>query len=289
MRQALGRGLDALLPSGAQNGGDRPQIVRVAIDKVRPNHLQTRKQFDPEKLSELAVSIKQNGLAQPILVTHDPASNTYELIAGERRWRASQLAGLTEIDAVVRAVPTERERLVLNLIENLQREDLNPIEEARGYLRLMKEHSLTQVQLTEILGKSKSAVSNTLRLLDLPEEVQKALQIEQITEGHARALLAVKNQFELNKLFHVVVAQQLSVREVEDYARRIQGGETIKEVSAAPKQKKAADTIALEQALQQRLGTKVEIRTKKDPARGTVTIHFFSFADFEKIIDRLKK
>src|SRR5260221_40670 len=194
MRQALGKGLEALIPSDENHSAHRGHkgdfIQKIPIIHIRPNHLQPRKIFDPEKLSGLAQSIKENGLAQPIIVSFDAVTNTYELIAGERRLRASQLAGLAEIEAVVRAPEDDKQRLALTLIENLQREDLNPIEEALGYLRLMKEFSMSQTQLCDSLGKSKSAISNTLRLLALPEEIQKALQNEQISEGHARALLS---------------------------------------------------------------------------------------------------
>lgn len=294
MRQALGKGLDALLPK-AQLAPDRPpKQFTVAIDKIRPNHLQPRKNFDPEKLSELAASIKEHGLAQPIVVSYDEQSKTYELIAGERRLRAADLAGLKEVEVVVRQPDSNKKRLALALIENLQREDLNPIEEANGYLRLMKEAQINQSQLTQVIGKSKSAISNTLRLLELPDEMQKALQFGKITEGHARALLMVENPLDKQRLFNIILEQKISVRELEDLARRIQNAPAKTEPpdrkTARPLVKEKSPEIRdLETSLQHILGTKVEIKTRKDPSTGTITIHFYSNTDFDRILDILNK
>ncbi|MBI4678866.1 MAG: ParB/RepB/Spo0J family partition protein [Elusimicrobia bacterium] len=256
--------------------------------------MQPRKNFDPEKLSELAASIREHGLAQPIVVTFDEESKTYELVAGERRLRAAELAGVKEVDIVVRQVDSDKKRLSLALIENLQREDLNPIEEANGYLRLMKEAQINQAQLTQTLGKSKSAISNTLRLLELPEEMQKALQFGRITEGHARALLMVENPLEKQRLFSIVLGQKMSVRELEDLARRIQNAPapmppTTRRAARTPAREKTPEIKDMETHLQHILGTKVDIKTRKDPATGTITIHFYSNADFDRILDIINK
>ena len=192
-RKALGRGLSALIPGvpapaptipGAAVGSisGNNGITRVPVEKIRPNHLQPRRHFEPEALTELATSIKQHGLAQPIVVSYDLATRSYELIAGERRWRATQLAGLSEIDVVVREPRDEKHRMALTLIENLQRADLNPIEVALGYMRLMREFGINQTALAEEVGKSKATISNTLRLLELSDEIQKALQYGQRSE-----------------------------------------------------------------------------------------------------------
>jgi ParB family transcriptional regulator, chromosome partitioning protein len=292
MRQALGKGLEALIPKQStphHHGGN--SALKVPIEKIRPNHLQPRKSFDPEHLAELAASIKEHGLAQPILVSFDPSTDGYELIAGERRLRASELAGLKEIDVVVRNPATEKERLALALIENLQREDLNAIDAALGYLRLMKESQLTQSQLTQIIGKSKSTISNTLRLLELPEDMQKAVQFGRISEGHARALLSVADPIERQALFVRVEEEKLSVRETEEAARALSADAPPEEKRRAgrPAREIPADIRALESTLQQSLGTKIEIRTKKDGHAGTLRIHFYSLTDFEKIINLLKK
>jgi len=300
-RKALGRGLSALIPttpsasapssSSAVTASDGTPM-KVAIEKIRPNHLQPRRHFEPEALGELASSIKLHGLAQPIVVSYDLASRSYELIAGERRWRAAQLAGLHEIDVVVRTPRDDKHRLALTLIENLQRADLNPIEVALGYLRLMKEFGINQTELGEEVGKSKSGISNTLRLLELPDEIQKALQFGQITEGHGRALLMVTDPNLRHAVFKKVLEGKLSVRETEALSKQVEAGELPS--ADEPRAKKAAqvkpaDLRALEDSLQQSLGTKIVIRTKKNPAKGVLQIHFFSFDDFDRIIKVLKK
>ncbi len=297
-RKALGRGLSALIPSSSAapsaNSSATPDgtPIKISIDKIRANHLQPRRHFDPEALGELAASIKQHGLAQPIVVSYDALSRSYELIAGERRWRASQLAGFQEIEVVVRQPRDDKQRLALTLIENLQREDLNPIEVALGYLRLMKEFGINQTALGEEVGKSKSGISNTLRLLELPEEIQKALQFGQLSEGHGRALLMVSDPNLRHAVFKKVLEGKLSVRETEALAKQVEAGEPAmeetpsKEKVAVPK---PADLRALEESLQQSLGTKVVIRTNKNPAKGSIQIHFFSFDEFDNIVKVLKK
>jgi ParB family chromosome partitioning protein len=297
-RKALGRGLSALIPSAPTIPASTAALpppdgtpIKIEVDKIRANHLQPRRHFDPEALGELAVSIKQHGLAQPIVVSFDPITRSYELIAGERRWRASQLAGLRQIEVVVRQPRDDKQRLALTLIENLQREDLNPIEVALGYLRLMKEFGINQTQLGEEVGKSKSGISNTLRLLELSEEIQKALQFGQLSEGHGRALLMLADPNLRYAVFKKVIEEKLSVRETEAMAKQVEAGDF---PSEAPPMKRAvaqkpADLRALEDSLQLALGTKVVIRTNKNPAKGSVQIHFFSFDDFDKIIKVLKK
>ena len=293
MRKALGRGLEALLPpqpAAAVAVAEHSNTLKVTLSKIRPNHLQPRRHFDAEKLSELAASIKAHGLAQPLVVTED-AGGTYELIFGERRLRACELAGLSEVEVIVRKPPEERDRLALALVENLQREDLNAVEEALGYLRLMKEYGINQTQVGEFVGKSKQSISNTLRILDLPEEIQKAIQVGRIQEGHGRALLLVQDPAERHKLFVRAIEHNLSVREIEDLARQLNAD------APAPQRKhpqptaenKSADLREMEAALQQRLGTKVDIRTSRDGKKGTLTIHFFSLEDFERLVGIINK
>ena len=296
-RKALGRGLSALIPAApatpapaaapvAPEGG----ISRIPVDKIRPNHLQPRRHFEPEQLAELSASIKVHGLAQPIVVSFDSASRSYELIAGERRWRAHQLAGLTEIDAVVRQPRDEKHRMALTLIENLQRADLNPIEVALGYLRLMKEFGINQTALAEEVGKSKAAISNTLRLLELSDEIQKALQFAQISEGHGRALLGIEDPNLRHAVFQKVLADKLSVRDTEALAREMELGPAVAEVKEGKKPApKPADLRALEEGLQQSLGTKVVIRSRKNGAKGVIAISYFSFEDFDRLMKVLKK
>jgi len=290
MRKALGRGLDALIPATSKSTAPEEidGAVKVPIEKIRPNHMQPRKYFDPEKLSELAASIKEHGIAQPLVVTHDNGTDTYELVSGERRLRAAELAGLKEVDVVVRQTASDKMRLALALVENLQREDLNPIEEALGYLRLIKEAGLSKTELAQHLGKSQSAISNTLRLLNLPEEIQNAIQFVQITEGHARALLMVENPLERKRIFSMLIDRHLSVRDAEDLARRASSGSLDRTTNKKPRPK-PADIKAIEDSLQHSLGTKVEIKTRKDPATGTITVHFYSLEEFENILKMLKK
>lgn len=301
-RKALGRGLSALIPHAPSTitpGTDATispsdeGITKVLIDKIRPNHLQPRRHFEPESLTELATSIRQHGLAQPILVSYELATRSYELIAGERRWRAAQLAGLKEIDVVIRQPRDEKHRMALTLIENLQRADLNAIEVALGYLRLMKEFGINQTALAEEVGKSKATVSNTLRLLDLSDEIQKALQFGQVSEGHGRALLTIDDPNLRHAVFQKVVANKLSVRETEALAREMEAGSAIAQASDKNKTRdvpaKSADLRSLEESLQQVLGTKVVIRTKKVASKGSIQISFFSFDDFDRILKILKK
>ena len=294
-RKALGRGLDALLPINGGSTGSRNalnDLRKVPISSVRPNRLQPRKNFDPERLSELAQSIKEHGLTQPIVASYDSISNTYELIAGERRLQASKIAGLTHIDVITRTPKSDKERLALALIENIQRDDLNAIETARAFKQLMTDHGVTQINLAQELGKSKATISNMLRLLDLPDEIQKAVQFEQLHEGHARALLRVRDAQERDKLFKLALEQKLSVREVERMARQIEEGKHLSESASIPqkmKPLKSADIQALEKSLEHALGTRVEIRTKKDEKSGRIIIHFYSLNDFDKMLNIIKK
>jgi ParB family chromosome partitioning protein len=300
MRKALGRGLSALIPTAETRESDQastnrgpaaPGPVIVAIDKIRANRYQPRKNFDTEKLSELADSIKEHGLAQPIIVSPDVQSGGYELIAGERRLRACELAGLKEVEVVVRQGHTDKQRLAISMVENLQREDLNAVEAALGYLRLMKEFHISQTELTKVVGKSKSAISNTLRLLDLPENIQRAIQDGDITEGHARAILMVDVEAKKQELFNKVIEDGLSVRDAEDFARVLigYGSGDVEQKKRHKKSVKSADIRAIETALQHHLGTKVEIRTKKDTSKGMIGIHYYSLSDFDKLINMLKK
>ncbi|HVC09669.1 MAG TPA: ParB/RepB/Spo0J family partition protein [Elusimicrobiota bacterium] len=288
MRKALGRGLDALIPQAmpvteTQQKGEATPSQKIPISKIRPNHLQPRKFFDSEKLQELAGSIREHGVAQPILVSYDEISETYELIAGERRLRAAELAGLNEIEIIIKNPASDKDRLALAITENIQREDLNPVETAQSYLKMIQDFGFSQADLTKILGKSKSAVSNTLRLLDLPDDMQRALAEGKITEGHARALLAVENEAARRRAFAEMLEQKLSVRAAEALAR------STKAAPAPARAEKPADIRALENSLQEQLGTKVEIRTNAQQNRGRVSIHFYSLEDFDRILKIIKK
>jgi ParB family chromosome partitioning protein len=288
MRQALGRGLGALIQVAEEPQKKGEGLIRVVpIEKIHPNHLQARKNFDPEKLAELASSIRQHGLAQPILVSYDSSRGDYELIAGERRLRACALANLKEVEVLVRAPDSEKSRMITGLIENLQREDLNAIEEALGYLRLMREFNVSQNDLAHIVGKSKSAVSNTLRLLDLSDEIQKAVQFARLSEGHARALLMIPDAIERNKVFHMILERKMSVREVEDWARTTNSAKA-KRAARPNASEKAPDISLMESKLQEILGTRVEIHAKKNGDHGRLVIHFYSLDEFDRIVNSIK-
>ncbi len=275
-RQRLGKGLEALLPKSVMMSGKTIATLSVAL--IDPNPFQPRLAFDQVALQQLADSIKHHGLAQPVVVRRN--GDRYELIAGERRFRATKLAGLETIPVIIRTM-TDQESLQLALIENLQREDLNPIEEAKGYVRLAQEFGLTHQALSDVFGKSRSAVTNTLRLLNLPEEIQQALIEVVITEGHARTLLALESPEKMMAAFAAIRDQQMNVRDVE---RHIAG---LKPKSTA-KRKKIAPSAAIqewEKSLAAQYSTKVQIKGR--PSRGKIEIAYTSAAQLDKLMQLL--
>ncbi|MBO5011362.1 MAG: ParB/RepB/Spo0J family partition protein [Elusimicrobiaceae bacterium] len=294
-RQALGKGLDALIkqtqevvqmttaeaaqavePTGAS-------VTRIAVDKIVPNRFQPRRVFDEAKLQELSQSIKEHGLTQPIVVVYDAGLDKYEIVVGERRFRATQLAGLTEIDAIVHKHLGDKEMCALALIENIQREDLNPIETALGYRNLMSKFYITQTDLASYCGKSKAAISNALRLLDLEPEIQQALQDGLISEGHGRALLMVTDAAKRDMLFKKMYGSKMSVRQAEDAARAL-----MFPVKKAEKGDRPAEVVSFENDLQTALGTKVEVKYGKNMKKGTLVIHYHSLDELDNIAGRLK-
>ena len=279
-RKALGKGIEALipdldegLPKGEDSGGSR----NLLIDEVFPNRLQPRKNFDDEKFNELERSIREHGVLQPIIV--QKGVNGYELIVGERRWRASKKAGLKKIPAVIRDV-TDLESLELALIENLNRQDLNPIEEADGYERLAKDFGLTQEKIAKRMGKSRESVANIMRLLKLPRQVQQDMISGRLTMGHGRALLGLKSEQEILFLRKKIVDQSLNVRETEIQVN------LLKHKSKEPKRSEKANKDIfirnLQIKLERKLGTKVEIATNQKG--GKVVIKYYSNDDLERII-----
>lgn len=290
-RQALGKGLDALIkqtqevlqnptPQNAAKAG--AGVNKIDVKKIVPNRFQPRRVFNEEKLAELAQSIKEHGLTQPIVVVYDAGLDKYEIVVGERRFRASQLAGLTEIDAIVHKHLDDKQMCALALIENIQREDLNPIETALGYRNLMSKFYITQADLASYCGKSKGAISNSLRLLDLSQEIQDALQNGVITEGHGKALLMVADTAKRDVLFKKMQTGKMSVRQAEDAARAL-----MFPTKEAPKTK-PAEVTSFEADLQSALGTKVEIKYGKNMKKGTLVIHYHSLDELDNIAGRLK-
>lgn len=276
-KAALGKGLNALFTETAAESGSEPE-ASLSIASIVTNPDQPRKSFDETQLSELSDSIKQNGVLQPILVRKK--GDKYEIVAGERRYQASKLAGLKEIPAIVRDID-DTEVFQLALIENLQRSDLTPIEEARGYRQLLDTKGLTQEGLAKILSKSRSAIANTLRLMDLPQEVQDMMEEGQITAGHARAILAVPTEEGRIKLAQKVVAENLTVRQTENLAPLFSvTRDEIKPKNPAPQYfKRAART------LRQALDTTVKVKQVR--GKNKIEIEFKDEDDLARIIDQL--
>ncbi len=294
VRQALGKGLDALIKQTQEISEMTTQQVavvapagmtvsKIAVSKIVPNRFQPRRVFDEGKLQELAQSIKEHGLTQPIVVVYDAGLDKYEIVVGERRFRATQLAGLTEIDAIVHKHLGDQEMCALALIENIQREDLNPIETALGYRNLMNKFYITQTDLASYCGKSKAAISNALRLLELEPAIQDALQAGTISEGHGRALLMVTDPAKRNTLFKKMNNSKMSVRQAEDAARAL-----MFPTKKANKKAKSADIASFENDLQAALGTKVEVKCGKNMKKGTLVIHYHSLDELDNIASRLK-
>lgn len=276
-KAALGKGLNALFTETAAESGSEPE-ASLPIANIIRNPDQPRKSFDETQLSELSDSIKQNGVLQPILVRKK--GDKYEIVAGERRYQASKLAGLKEIPAIVREID-DAEVFQLALIENLQRSDLTPIEEARGYRQLLDTKGLTQEGLAKILSKSRSAIANTLRLMDLPREVQDMMEEGQITAGHARAILAVPTEEGRIKLAQKVVAENLTVRQTENLAPLFSvTRDEIKPKNLAPQYfKRAARTL--------RKALDTTVKVKQVRGKNKIEIEFKDEDDLARIIDQL--
>jgi ParB family chromosome partitioning protein len=285
--KGLGRGLNSLLDTGNDapglQGGDR--LATKPLDQLVPGRYQPRTRMDEGALAELAQSISAQGLIQPILVRPLTTPDRYEIIAGERRWRAARLAGLTEVPVVIREVP-DKATLAMALIENIQREDLNPLEEARGLQRLIDEFSLTHQAVAEAVGRSRAAVTNLLRLLNLEPPVQEMLFDGQIDMGHARALLALPPATQLAEA-RVVVAQNLSVRATEARVAAILSPPPASTNPARSTKARDGDVARLEEELAESLGTRVEIR-QGSGGRGRLVLSYDSLDHLDGLIERIR-
>lgn len=283
MERKLGRGFDSLFDStagGAALAEENETARKLRISMVEPRSDQPRKQFRKEQLQELADSIAEHGVIQPIIVVNGE-NGYYQIIAGERRWRAAKLAGLTEIPAIVRSY-SDVQAAEVALIENLQREDLNPIEEAMGYKSLMERFGLTQDKISERVGKSRSNVANMLRLLNLDPEIQTYVQGGQLSTGHARALLAIPEKEKRLEAARRVIDEELTVRQTEELSKET--GEKTK-TKAVPRSK-SAKYPDVEKDLSEKFGTKVKIKGGK---KGKVEIEFYSIEDLIRLVDILSK
>lgn len=290
--RGLGKGLDSLIPNtiggsstAKKNTDDKGKVIEnqetlVKITKVEPNRDQPRKNFDEDALLELADSIKQFGLLQPILV--QDRKDYYEIIAGERRWRAAKIAGMKEVPVIVKNL-TDQEIVEISLIENIQREDLNPIEEAQAYKRLLNEFNLKQDEVAERVSKSRTAVTNSMRLLKLSDEVQQMVIDEMISTGHARALLSIDDKEQQYAIAQKIFDEKLSVRDVEKLVKNLNKPEK-------PKKSENKDLTVfyqqIEDNLKESLSTKVSISSKGNGA-GKIEIEFFSNEDLDRLLEAM--
>src|SRR3989344_3506432 len=297
----LGRGLESLIPKSApanqqQNTIDqndkqlkqKESVFLVEIDKIRENPLQPRRDFNETELKSLADSIREHGILQPLIVTKieeeipSGIKVSYELIAGERRLKAAKIAGLNFIPAMIKPKTAARNKLELALIENIQRADLNAVEKAHGYERLQKEFGLTQKEIAERVGQSREAVANALRLLQLPIELQKAIESEKISEGHGRAILAIEDNNRRLAFLNEIISKNLSVRAAESLGRQVKGVyKKVKESTLDPESKE------LESRLEEFLGTRVKLA--KSGSRGKILIEFYSPEELNAILDKILK
>lgn len=271
-RKVLGKGLDALLPQGVASA-----LVELEVHEIRPNPLQPRLRFEPERLAELAASLAKDGVLQPIVVRR--ADEGYEIIAGERRWRAAQLAGLSRVPAMIQDVSDER-MLELALIENIQRDELSPIEEAHAYELMTQQFALTQEEVATRVGRSRTAVTNTLRLLKLPKQIQQMVMDEELSMGHARALLPLPRKEQLS-LAKAIVSAGLSVRAAERRVQKLLN----RQAREAQRPPKDPNVRAAEARLEERFRTKVEIRQAR--ARGQIILHFHSAEELDRLFEGL--
>jgi ParB family chromosome partitioning protein len=280
----LGRGLGALIPSDVPATGEGTALREIPTGQIEPNQFQPREHFDEESLASLTASVRALGVLQPVLVRPTDDPTRFELIAGERRWRAAKRAGLPSVPAIVRSVD-DLDSLEQAVVENLHRQDLNPLEEAAAYQQLMEDFNLTQERLAERVGKSRSAVANTLRLFQLPPSIQKMVAENQLTAGHARALLGTPDRAFQEGLARKAVSAGLSVREVEEAVRRREGGGADDE--AAPPEKSGATALRpaglleLEELLARHLDTRVAV--SMGARKGRVVIDFATLEDLERI------
>ncbi|MDD7304778.1 MAG: ParB/RepB/Spo0J family partition protein [Bacteroidaceae bacterium] len=290
---ALGRGLDALIKTEEVRTQGAGSINNVALDKIRPNPNQPRREFDPQALQELSDSIGEIGLVTPITL-RDMGDGSYVIIAGERRWRASQMAGLVSVPAYIRTVDDEN-MMEMALVENIQREDLNPMEIALAYQHLLEQYEMTQERLSERVGKSRSAVTNYLRLLKLPANIQIALEAKELDMGHARALLALNDPQLQNQVFRQIKQEGLSVRRVEEIVKSLLDGEGVKTKDGqrlkGKKTRLSTEYVELRNGLSTLFGSKVQL-TCSETGRGKITIPFASESELERLMlmfDQLKR
>ena len=281
----LGKGLSAIFSENDTE--DNNEVVSLKISQIEPNRNQPRRIFDDEALQELAQSISEHGVLQPRLV-RPQIYGGYQIVAGERRYRASRLAGLTEIPAIVREL-SDSETMQIALIENLQRRDLSVLEEAKGYQTLMEEYDFSQEEVARTVGKSRSAVANTLRLLGLPDEIKSMLEAGELSAGHARALLGINDPDDADKAAKKVIDGGLSVRETEDFVRSLNNSSGPSKKKKSKNKPKLAIYTEVELSLSEHMGTKVHITENKDKMGGTLSIDFYNPAELFLLANKIEK
>ena len=285
-RPGLGKGLDALIPRDEDQdkypsiSTSSQVVIQVPFDLIQPNPQQPRTALDMEALEELAASIREHGILQPLIVSENPDVDRYTLIAGERRWRASEMAGLSMVPVIIRSV-TEQEQLELALIENLQRSDLNPLEKAIAYRQLADNFSMTHEQIAERVGKSRTSVTNTIRLLNLPDQAQKALGEGFISEGHARAILGLPNHQAQRAALSTILNLGLNVRQAEALVKKFSG----EKPHQIPKSKPQPEISAIEEQLRNFFETKVNLN--RGEKGGNLVIYFYSDEELNAILDKV--
>jgi ParB family chromosome partitioning protein len=275
-QRGLGKGLGALIRENENEVNN--SVTELRITELEANQNQPRRFFDDQALQELSDSIKQHGVVQPIIVRK--VDDSYQIVAGERRWRAARLAGLKTVPVVIKDY-SNIQVMEIALIENLQRQDLNAIEEAIAYKSLIEEHDLTQEEISEKIGRSRSAIANTLRLLNLPEEIKKFVIQGKISAGHARALLAIEDKKKQSEIAQKIIDQQLNVRDIEKLVMKKDNNDSPKEM------KKSVEIVELEERLKKALATKVNIVHKK--SKGKIEIEYYSNDDLERILELLER
>lgn len=281
-KRGLGKGLQALMPVAPTEAPTQGVLKEIKVSEIKPNPKQPRLRIDPEKLLELVESIREYGVVQPVVVRAQPGGG-YELIAGERRWRACQQLGLEYIPAVIREYG-ELQSAAIALIENLQRENLNPLEEATAYRRLMDEFQLTQDQVSQRVGKSRPQITNMIRLLTLPNEIKVKLSSGEITVGHARPLLSLESRHKQLEVCELIIKKQLSVRQVEEVVKNILNGEQEKQKTKKEKPRNP-EIMDLEDQLRGCLGTKVQIKTNR--RGGKIEIDYYDDNDLNRLLELL--
>lgn len=284
IKKGLGKGLGALIATDNEDSNENLGVRELKINDIEPNINQPRKYFNDEKLLELADSIKQHGVVQPIIVRKE--NDTYKIVAGERRWRAARLAGINTVPVIIKEL-TNKQIMEIAIIENIQREDLNPIEEAEAYERLLVEYNMTQEEVSNVVGKSRSAVANSIRLNSLSETIKAYLVQGDLTSGHARALLSLEIEENRQKIAEEIIERKLNVRETENLVKQFLNNNEKKKVTNSEKEEDKIELIEIENKLKEILGTKVKLTNNNN--KGKIMIEYYSKDELDRLLEIFNK